>query len=79
MEPTFYCEICHAPMVLVKKLSTVKRKNTMYRRRRYKCTVCDFQEMICGDGSRDKQLRPGLIKSMDLADLIKQEENRNEE
>ena len=30
----------------------------MYRVRRFKCTVCDFEETIFGDGSGDMKTRP---------------------
>jgi transposase-like protein len=75
MATEFYCEICNAPMVLVKKLSTVKRVNTMYRRRKFKCTVCDFEEMICGDGTRDKK-QTGIPD--EVTKFYKQEEENRE-
>ena len=73
-KPEFYCEICHAPMEFVENLSSVKKINTTYRRRRFKCTICDFREMICGDGTRDKRIDYRLMESRDINDIIKDEE-----
>lgn len=69
----FTCEICGAPMKLEKKLSTVKKVCTMYRRRRFHCTVCDFSETIYGDGSGDKKTRPNQAIE-DVKKMFKQEE-----
>lgn len=77
MATEFYCEICGAPMVLDHQFKTRKKPGTMYRVRRFKCTLCDFAETIFGDGTGDKKDIPGQAIEM-VNDMYKQEErNRN--
>jgi hypothetical protein len=64
-------------MKLKEKLSSVKRLGKTYRRRRFACTLCDFEETIYGNGSGDKDLRPrsGIKDVKEMYD--QEEENRN--
>ena len=54
----FYCDICNAPMELEKRLSNVRKRGSVYRRRRFKCTVCDYQKVIYAGGSGDEKRWP---------------------
>ena len=54
----FYCDICNAPMVLDVRLSNVHRKGNVYRRRRFKCTICDFKKTIYANGDMDEMIIP---------------------
>lgn len=58
MKTEFYCDICNAPMVLEKKLSSYKRHGINHRRRRFKCTVCDFKKVIYAGGENDEKFIP---------------------
>ena len=49
----FYCDICNAPMKMVKKLTTYKTRTSLCRRRKYICTVCDYSVVIYGNGVKD--------------------------
>jgi hypothetical protein len=73
----FSCEICKAPMKLSEKLPPVKKMGKTYRVRRFKCTVCDFEETIFGDGSGDMNTGPqqGIKDVKEMYD--QEEENRN--
>ena len=77
MEETFYCDICNAPMKLEKKLSTYRTHEGKRRRRRFKCTVCDFQKVIYAGGEMDEKFIPEagieIVKQM-----FKQEEINRE-
>ena len=48
----FSCDICSAPMEQLSK-SIVKGQRKNFRKRRFKCTVCDFQKTIYADGGLD--------------------------
>lgn len=76
MPEKFFCEICGAPMKLLKKLSSVRKLGKTVRRRRFGCTVCDFTEVIYGDGSGDLKNRPqqGIDDARKMYD--QEEENR---
>lgn len=52
----FTCDICNAPMKLKDKLSNHKTSTKNYRRRRFKCTICDYEKLIFADGWRDSTL-----------------------
>jgi transposase-like protein len=56
----FNCDICNAPMVLEKKFSNHKTATMNYRRRRFKCTVCDFKKTIFADGEMDEKFIPDI-------------------
>ena len=57
---TFTCDICNAPMKLETRLSNYKGITKEYRRRRFKCTICDYTKMIFADGMRDEEIFPEL-------------------
>jgi transposase-like protein len=79
MTTEFYCEICGAPMVLdpEHKFKTRKKPGTMYRVRRFKCTLCDFAETIFGDGTADKKAIPE--QGIDQMKAIYKQEEINRE
>jgi len=53
------CDICTAPMEMVnKKYATSKKGGGKYRIRRFKCTLCDYQKSLYGEGIRDEILEP---------------------
>jgi len=54
-EPLVCCS-CSGYMKLDKDLENCKGKGTNYRRRRFKCEVCGFEEVIFADGNRDVTL-----------------------
>lgn len=58
MEPIFYCDICNAPMEFEKRLSNAKTKTCICRRRRFKCTICDYQTVIYASGVGDQKVWP---------------------
>ncbi len=74
MVDEFYCDICHAPMRFVKRLanhvSWGKRQN---RRRRFACTVCDYETTIYAGGEADQKFIPEAGIE-DVTKMFKQEE-----
>jgi transposase-like protein len=58
MEDDFYCDICNAPMKLERKLSSYKNHGSNHRRRRFKCTVCDYTKVIYAGGEMDEKYFP---------------------
>lgn len=54
----FNCDICNAPMILEKNLSSYKNHGSNHRRRRFKCTVCDYQKVIYAGGENDEKSIP---------------------
>ena len=58
METEFYCDICNAPMKLVKRLSNAHTKTGICRRRKFKCMVCDYEKVIYSSGSGDEKIWP---------------------
>jgi hypothetical protein len=73
MDKVFYCDICGAPMVLEEKLPNHKFKLGVFRRRRFKCTICDYKKLIIAGGSIDEEYQEQ--KGAEAVDKIfKQEE-----
>lgn len=69
----FYCDICGAPMIFDEKLSTIKYRGNKHKRRRFKCSICDFKKVIWGEGEADEKLIPDQgIETVNK--LFKQEE-----
>lgn len=69
-EESFTCDICSAPMEFVERLPDVlSRRKIKMRRRRFKCTVCDFQRTIYADGVYENTIYPQVgveqIKEID--------------
>lgn len=54
MSKLYSCDICHAPMKFIERLSNYKSKRTSSRRRRFACTVCDYTKVIYADGYGDE-------------------------
>ncbi len=74
----FFCDIDGAPMVLDHRFKTRKMPGTMYRVRRFKCTICDFKKTIYGDGSGDEKNIPAQgIEEVEK--MFKQEEENREQ
>lgn len=69
----FYCDICNAPMKLIKKVGT-KESGKSYRQRWFGCTVCDYQKKIYADGFRDEKIMP-IYALSDVKKLYKQQES----
>ena len=61
-------------MELAERLPNHITKNTNCRKRRFKCTICDFQKTIYADGKNDEETFPneGIEKANKN---YKQEEN----
>ena len=53
------CLMCGAPMKLIERISNGKNKaGKPHRRRRMKCSVCDYQELLHASGERDIKQKP---------------------
>ena len=73
----FYCDICGAPMILEKKLTTIKHRGNKHIRRRFKCSVCDFKKTIWGERDADEKLIPD--QGIEIVNkMFKQEEENRE-
>jgi len=72
----FYCDICGAPMILEKNLSTIKYRSNKHKRRRFKCSVCDFKKTIWGNGDCDEKFIPEMGIDEVSAMFKQEEENR---
>lgn len=78
MSETFTCDICHAPMKLIQRLPNHKaRGGKVYRRRRFGCTVCDYQTAIFAGGKGDLEYFPQAAID-ELKAIAKQEEENRE-
>lgn len=69
----FYCDVCNAPMIMVKKLSNYTKIRQIFRRRRFKCSVCDYEKVIYADGFRD-EIGEGIQAIEKINKNFKQEE-----
>jgi hypothetical protein len=58
MNVEFYCDICNAPMILERRMSSYKSHGSNHRRRKFKCTVCDYQKVIYAGGDKDEKYFP---------------------
>ena len=55
MMDNFLCDICGAPMIFVEKMSNhITRYKTQCKRRRFACTLCEYEKVIHGDGEFDE-------------------------
>ncbi len=78
MERDFYCDICGAPMKFVKRLANhISRIGTQYRRRRFACTVCDYEKTIYASGDADEEFIPN--QGIDEINKIFKQEEVNRE
>lgn len=68
----FYCDICHAPMVLMKTVGT-KQSGRSYRKRRFGCTVCDYTKLIHAEGMFDEIMLPRIALNA-VNSMFKKEE-----
>lgn len=57
MSEQFECDICGAPMKLIRFVGT-KESGKSYRQRWFKCEICDYQKKIHANGERDEKLEP---------------------
>jgi hypothetical protein len=76
MTAEFYCDICNAPMELKEKLANHKKGAKEYRRRRFKCSVCDYEKTIFADGALDEKFIPNQGIAVAKAIAKKESENR---
>ena len=77
MNTIFYCDICNAPMKLDEKLSNHVGKSGIYRRRRFKCTICDFTKLVYAGGAMDEKIYPERGIKIINNNFKQEEENRN--
>lgn len=61
------CDSCNEPMELDKRLQNGKSKDGNYRRRRYKCSICDIYYTMYKNGEGDKaRTREAVEKSKQI-------------
>jgi hypothetical protein len=77
MKPEFLCDICGAPMELKEKLPNHKKGAQSYRRRRLKCTICDFEKTIFAGGEMDEKFIPD--RGIAQVKAIARQESKNRE
>jgi len=73
---TFYCDICTAPMVMTKQFSNHITNRSNCRRRRFKCSICDFEKTIYADGKMDEEVIPNNSIEKSNRDYKQEENNR---
>lgn len=73
----FYCDICGAPMELEKRLPNHKKGCRSYRRRRFRCMVCDYKKLIIANGTGDEKHWPQLGIDEVNRNFKQEEENRD--
>jgi hypothetical protein len=78
MEEQFICDICNAPMKLEVRLTNVHKRGSVYRRRRFKCTFCDYVKVIYAGGSGDEKTWPQTGVD-EINKIFKQEEENRDE
>ena len=64
-------------MVLEKRLPNYKKGGREYRRRRFKCTICDYQKTIFASGDADEKYIPE--RGIQQAEAIAKRESKNRE
>lgn len=72
----FICNICGAPMILEKKLKSYKNHGRNHRRRKYKCTICDYEKVVYAGGEMDEKFIPEMGIDEVSAMFKQEEENR---
>lgn len=76
----FKCLICTAPMEVASasmvKLYTKGGANMKCRKRRLKCTICDYQTTIYGGGIRDLEIEPQEAIDQVKENFKQERENR---
>jgi hypothetical protein len=61
MKEIISCDICGLLMRLEKRLGDGKTiKGGKYRRRRFKCEICNHTKLINAEGSYDEEIEPKL-------------------
>lgn len=75
MEEEHFCDMCTAPMKLVKTVGA-KKSCRPYRKRRYACTCCDYTKLIFADGFRDEIMEPKWAEKQIEAIFKKEEQAR---
>jgi hypothetical protein len=75
------CIICPEGTVELTLVEDLPRRRNrtgqLYRRRRFRCHVCDYEMVFCADGYRD-EYEAGDAAKMDLEKQFKQEENNED-
>ena len=64
-------------MVLEKRLPNYKKGGREYHRRRFKCTICDYQKTIFASGDADEKYIPE--RGIQQAEAIARQESKNRE
>ena len=54
---SFTCDICNAPMELIKTIGT-KQSGKHYRQRWFKCPIDGYIKKVYADGKRDETIMP---------------------
>jgi hypothetical protein len=62
-------------MELEKRLKNARTKTGICRRRRFRCTICDYKKVIFSGGSGDEKLWPSI--GIDEVNKIFQQEEIN--
>lgn len=57
MEYEFYCDVCNAPMKLELTIGA-RASGKAYRRRRFKCPICEYGRTIYAGGDIDEHNTP---------------------
>ena len=72
----FYCDICpgSVPMKLKERLPNSQKG---YRKRRFKCPVCDYEKVIYAGGEGDEKIFPERGIATVRAIAKKESENRD--
>ena len=74
MTKQYFCDECKVPMELLERLPSVRsKKGGTYRRRRFKCKVCDNVVIVYAEGSRDIDMEP-LNAQDEINEMYKQQE-----
>lgn len=77
-EQVITCDCCGQPMKLdhTFKKGKSKRLPNTYRKRRFKCELCDLTKMIFADGNHDEKVEPGNALD-DVNEMYKQQSENN--
>ena len=57
MTKIFLCDICNAPMELIKTVG-IKQSGKHYRQRWFKCPIDSYIKKVYADGKRDEEIMP---------------------
>lgn len=70
------CDYCDQPMELEKRLlNGTTFDGSGYRRRRFKCILCNLTKMVYGNGDRDEVIES--YNAQDAIDKMYQQQSKN--